>query len=80
MRSNNLSCTITGSFQPFLAMRIQIKPIFKLLKEAFSEWQEDKVSLLAAALAYYTVFSITPLLVIAIRNCWFCFWSRCCSR
>ena len=47
-------------------MQIRIKSIFKLLKEAFQEWQEDKVSLLAAALAYYTVFSITPLLVIAI--------------
>ena len=47
-------------------MRIRIKPIFGLLKEAFKEWQEDKASLLAAALAYYTVFSITPLLVIAI--------------
>ena len=47
-------------------MQIRIKSIFKLLKEAFKEWQEDKASLLAAALAYYTVFSITPLLVIAI--------------
>lgn len=47
-------------------MQIRIKSIFKLLKEAFQEWQEDKVSLLAAALAYYTVFSVTPLLVIAI--------------
>lgn len=47
-------------------MRIRIKPVFKLLAEAFKEWQEDQVSLLAAALAYYTVFSITPLLVIAI--------------
>ncbi|WP_019503466.1 YihY/virulence factor BrkB family protein [Pleurocapsa sp. PCC 7319] len=47
-------------------MQIRIKSIFKLLKEAFSEWQQDQVSLLAAALAYYTVFSITPLLVIAI--------------
>ena len=47
-------------------MRISVRSIFKLLQEAFKEWQEDKVSLLAAALAYYTVFSITPLLVIAI--------------
>lgn len=47
-------------------MQIRIKTIFRLLKEAFSEWQRDKASLLAAALAYYTVFSITPLLVIAI--------------
>ncbi len=47
-------------------MQIRIKPVFKLFKQAFVEWQEDKVTLLAAALAYYTVFSITPLLVIAI--------------
>ena len=47
-------------------MQIRIKPIFRLLREAFREWQQDKVSLLAAALAYYTVFSVTPLLVIAI--------------
>ena len=47
-------------------MQIRIKSVFRLLKEAVKEWQEDKVSLLAAALAYYTVFSITPLLVIVI--------------
>ena len=47
-------------------MSIRVKSIFRLLKEAFKEWQRDKVSLLAAALAYYTVFSIAPLLVIAI--------------
>lgn len=47
-------------------MRLRVRTIFKLLQEAFQEWQEDKVSRLAAALAYYTVFSITPLLIIAI--------------
>jgi membrane protein len=47
-------------------MKIKITTIFSLFKEAFQGWQQDKASLLAAALAYYTVFSITPLLVIAI--------------
>lgn len=47
-------------------MQIRIRATFKLLQEAFQEWQQDKASMLAAALAYYTVFSITPLLVIAI--------------
>lgn len=42
------------------------KVIIELLKETFHEWQEDKASRLAAALAYYTAFSIAPLLVIAI--------------
>ena len=47
-------------------MKFNVKAVFSLLKEAFQEWQKDKASLLAAALAYYTIFSITPLLVIAI--------------
>lgn len=38
----------------------------QLLKGTFKEWQEDKASRIAAALAYYAVFSISPLLVIAI--------------
>lgn len=42
------------------------KDIFKLLKETFVEWNEDKVPVWAAALAYYTIFSLAPLLLIAI--------------
>ncbi|MBE9129449.1 MULTISPECIES: YihY/virulence factor BrkB family protein [unclassified Coleofasciculus] len=42
------------------------KVIVELLKETFGEWQEDKASRLAASLAYYTVFSLAPLLIIAI--------------
>src|SRR3954451_9246754 len=38
----------------------------QLLKDTFSEWSEDKVPRLAAALAYYTVFALAPLLLIAI--------------
>ena len=37
-----------------------------LLKESFLAWQEDKASRLAAALAYYTVFAMAPLLIIAV--------------
>ncbi len=39
---------------------------WSFLKQTFSEWSEDKVPRLGAALAYYTVFSIAPLLLIAI--------------
>lgn len=45
---------------------MNLKVIVELLKETFKEWQEDKASRLAAALAYYTAFSIAPLLVIVI--------------
>ena len=42
------------------------KKLFSLLKQTFSEWSEDKAPVFAAALAYYTVFSLAPLLVIII--------------
>ena len=42
------------------------KEIFPILKEAGSDWMEDQASTLGAALAYYTVFSLAPLLIIAI--------------
>ncbi len=37
-----------------------------LLKRSFDGWMEDKALRLSAALAYYSIFSIAPLLVIAI--------------
>lgn len=40
--------------------------IFELLKLTYKDWNEDKAPRLGAALAYYTVFSIAPLLVIVI--------------
>ncbi len=37
-----------------------------LLKEAFSEWDEHKAPRLGAALSFYTVLSLAPLLVICL--------------
>jgi len=37
-----------------------------LLKDTFREWREDGANRLAAALAYYTTFSLAPLLVLII--------------
>jgi membrane protein len=42
------------------------RKIWSLLKETVEEWQRDRVDQMAAALAYYTLFSIAPLLVIAV--------------
>ncbi len=39
---------------------------FNLLRQTFTEWNEDHAPRLAAALAYYTAFSIAPLLVVVI--------------
>ena len=45
---------------------MSIKIIATLIKATFQEWLNDEVPRLAAALAFYTVFSIAPLLVVAI--------------
>src|SRR5437763_4628003 len=37
-----------------------------LLKQTFSEWLEDKAPQLGAALAYYTVFSLAPLILVLV--------------
>ena len=38
----------------------------RLLKETFSKWSADAAPRMAAALAYYTAFSMAPLLILAI--------------
>jgi membrane protein len=37
-----------------------------LLKETFSEWSNDKAPRLGAALSYYTIFALAPLLLVVI--------------
>jgi len=43
-----------------------LKATWRLFQETFTEWNQDKASRLAASLAYYTIFSLAPLLVIVI--------------
>lgn len=45
---------------------MKINDLWGLLKKTFQEWSEDKAPRLAAALAYYTVFSLAPFLVVVI--------------
>jgi membrane protein len=40
--------------------------IWDLIRKTFHEWNDDNAAQLAAAIAYYTLFSITPLLIIAL--------------
>ena len=46
--------------------KITPKGIFNLLKTSFNGFLDDKVVKLSAALAYYTVFSIGPTIIIII--------------
>ena len=39
---------------------------FGLFKQTFSEWLEDKAPQLGAALSYYTVFSLAPLILVLL--------------
>lgn len=43
-----------------------MRAIWSLLRETYAEWTADGAPRLAAALAYYTAFSIGPLLVLVI--------------
>ena len=45
---------------------MNIKQILNLIQATFSAWIDDNASSMGAALAYYTVFSIAPLLLIVI--------------
>ena len=49
------------------------KPIYHLLRATYTAWTNDKVPRMGAALAYYTLFSLAPLLVIAIAIAGFVF-------
>ncbi|MEO0352304.1 MAG: YihY/virulence factor BrkB family protein [Cyanobacteria bacterium P01_A01_bin.15] len=45
---------------------MKVRTVVSLLKSAIQAWQRDDASRLAAALAYYTTFSLAPVLVIVI--------------
>jgi membrane protein len=46
-----------------------------LLKLSYQDWKEDRASRLSAALAYYTIFSLAPMLLIILAVTSL-FWSR----
>ena len=45
---------------------MQLKDVLPLIKNTFKAWLDDYAPSMGAALAYYTVFSIAPLLLIVI--------------
>lgn len=50
-----------------LATRRWLHQLPRVLRGAFYEWNEDKVPRMAAAIAFYAVFSLTPIVVIAFK-------------
>jgi len=47
---------------------VSLKAGYALFKEAGSGWVEDHASSLGAALAFYTVFALAPVLIVAIAD------------
>jgi membrane protein len=56
-------------------MKKGFSELVDIFKRTYQDWKEDRASRLAASLAYYTIFSIAPLLVIAIAVAGF-IWER----
>ena len=54
-------------------MKITPKGLWKVLKDSFSGFSNDRIMKLSAALAYYTVFSVGPLLIVIVFLCSFFF-------
>jgi membrane protein len=46
--------------------RPPLRPVWDLLSETYKEWRKDNAQTLGAALAFYTTFSLAPLLIIVI--------------
>src|SRR6201995_5578968 len=49
--------------------KVSFKGIWEVIKNSFSGFSNDNVTKLSASLAYYTVFSMGPLLVVIISLC-----------
>ena len=59
-----------------MAIITTAKKIFYLFKESFNGSVNDNVFKLSAALSYYTIFSLPPLLIIIISLCGFFFGAQ----
>jgi membrane protein len=47
-------------------MMLSMGQLWQLVKASVDSWLEDRASSMGAALAYYTIFSLAPLLLIII--------------
>jgi len=52
-----------------MQQKLTLKGIWKILKASVEGFMEDKIPKLSGALAYYTVFSMAPLLLLIISLC-----------
>lgn len=53
----------------FVGMKKKIITVYQYLKQVFTEFAEDNILKYSASLAYYTVFSLAPVLIVIISMC-----------
>jgi len=56
-----------------MTIKLNFKKIWEFIKEVFEKWIDDKAPKLGAALSFYTIFSLAPLLIIVISVAGFIF-------
>ncbi|WP_243745511.1 YihY/virulence factor BrkB family protein [Segetibacter sp. 3557_3] len=57
-------------FKPyFMKQKVSFKGIWEVIKNSFTGFGEHKITKMSGSLAYYTVFSLGPLLVLIISLC-----------
>lgn len=49
--------------------RHRIKFLWQLLKETYDDYSRERAELLAASLAFYTLLSLAPLVIVAVATC-----------
>ena len=59
---------------------MQLRTAYELVRDSASAWSEDKAPRLGAALAYYSIFSLAPMLIIAIAIAGFAFGTAAAER
>lgn len=52
-----------------MTQKITFKGLWEVLKNSFKGFSNDKITKLSASLAYYTVFSLGPLLIVIVFLC-----------
>jgi membrane protein len=55
-----------GLLPSFRTRRLSSRALWSVLKKAFIGWWNDNVPRLGASLAYYTLFALSPILIIAV--------------
>jgi membrane protein len=56
-----------------MAIKLNFKKVWEFIVAVFDKWLDDKAPKLGAALSFYTIFSLAPLLVIVISVAGFIF-------